>query len=574
LTGKRWATVVLAMLMALLALPGALAQDEASYSIDLGLRTEACDFPPLIAEDGANYIALELLSRLETYEEIPVVTGPVTGQAESEEAQLGEEATAEDSGEGEAVTITRRAPEPTVTLPREFKLAGTDYALRRSGDDRIHLFDAQSNQLGSPVIVRGGRIYLPADALFELGIALTYAPETGNMRLIGLLSDVRFDKDEETLRISTLLPATGFAEGLDDGFRVLLNGVFVKENSERELGDVSGTVLSIRNLPHHRLELAFRQETLSGYRLYAEPEAASFFRVHLGNHFDLVSYARTSSGEISLNVGFTRPTKVKTTLLQAPSRLVLDFEGAIYDEATRYVDVNIGGVRQIRVGQFQQTPPVVRVVVEMTSTLRYRILRQGQGERYFVQLYRGDRRSTVIMLDAGHGGSDPGATGITGVREKDITLQVTLKLAKALRNRGYEVVLTRDTDRFVSLGQRADLCNELLPMIFVSLHANWIDDPTFTGVMTFHFEGAPQAQALAHAVQRNLLLSTGAVDRKVRTASFFVLRETVVPAVLVEVGFLTNTQEEYKLRDPMYQKRIVDGLAQGIGEYMHTFGGF
>ncbi len=572
--GKRWAAIALAISLVLIAWPNALAQDEAAYRIDLGLRTEVCDFPPLIAENGANYIALDVLSRLDTYEEIPVVTGPVTEQAESEEAPLDEEAVAEDSEEGEAVTITRRPPEPAVTLPCEFTLAGRKYALRKSGDERLHLYDAQSDQLGSPAMVRTGRIYLPADTLFELGIALTYAPETGNMRLIGVLRDVRFDKTEETLRISTLLPATAFAEGLDDGFRVVLSGVFVKENRELELGDACGTVLGIRNLPHHRMELAFKQETLSGYKLYAEPEPAAFFRVHLGNHFDLVSYARTSSGEISLNVGFTRPTEAKTTLLQAPSRLVLDFEGAIYDEATRYVDVNVGGVRQIRVGQFQQTPPVVRVVVEMTSTLRYRVLRQGQGERYFVQLYRGDRRSAAIMLDAGHGGSDPGAIGVTGVYEKNIALEVTLKLAKALRNRGYEVIVTRDRDRFVSLGQRADLCNELLPMIFVSLHANWIDDPTFTGVMTFHFEGASQAQALAYTIQRNLVTSTGAVNRQVRTANFFVLRETVVPAVLVEVGFLTNSQEEYKLRDPMYQKRIVDGLAQGISEYMHTFGGF
>jgi N-acetylmuramoyl-L-alanine amidase len=394
------------------------------------------------------------------------------------------------------------------------------------------------------------------------------------MRLIGLLREARFDRSAETLRITTLLPATAFAEGADGGFRVVLSGVFVKENSERELGDASGTVLGIRNLPHHRLELSFRQERLSGYRLYTEPEPAAFFRVHLGNHFDLVSYARTSSGEISLNVGFTRPTQVKTMLLRSPDRLVLDFAGALYDRATKYVDVNVGGVRQIRVGQFQREPPVVRVVVEMTRALRYRVLRQGKGERYFVQLYRGDRRSAVIMLDAGHGGSDPGGIGVTGINEKDIVLEVTRKLARVLRSQGYEVILTRDEDRFVSLGQRADRCNELLPMIFVSLHANWMDDPTFSGVMTFHFEGAGEAQVLAHAIQRSLVSSTGAVDRQVRTANFFVLRETVVPAVLVEVGFLTNSAEEYRLRDPLYQQRIVNGLAQGIGEYMHTFGSF
>ena len=225
--------------------------------------------------------------------------------------------------------------------------------------------------------------------------------------------------------------------------------------------------------------------------------------------------------------------------LVSPNRLVLDFPGAIYDQATKYIDVGIGSVKQIRVGQFSTKPPVVRVVIEMKRALRYRVLKQGEGEKYYVQLYSKERRKAVIMLDAGHGGSDTGAIGVTGVYEKDITLPVTLALADSLRNLGYEVELTRDTDRFASLGERADRANELLPMIFVSIHANSIEDPAFSGVMTFHFNGASEASALADSIQRQLLASTGAVDRGVRTANFFVLRETVVPAVLVEIGFLT-----------------------------------
>ncbi len=575
-----------ALSLILLHLPSTVAQDAEVYQFDLGLRTELCDFPPLVVASGVNYVALDLLARAESYEEIPVVVGPVEEPpaapvaAPSDalpavpDASPPDDSAGEDS-EGEAIAIHRAASaKPAAALPREFLFNGVKYALRASADGAMQLYDSQGRPLGSALVAHEGRIYLSTDALFAMGMALTYAPETGNMRLIGLLCDVHFDRLTETLRVTTLLPATAFSESVSEGFRVVLAGVFVKENREIELQDVGKTTLATRNLPQHRVELRCTQKTPTGYKLYTEPEAATFFRVHLGNHFDLVSYSRTSSGEISLNVAFTRPTDAKPMLLHSPNRLVLDFPGTIYDQATQHVEVNVGGVREVRVGQFSQDPPIVRVVVEMTRSLRYRVLRQGEGERYYVQLYTGQRSQAAIMLDAGHGGSDTGAIGITGVFEKDIALKVTSRLAESLRNRGYGVVLTRDRDRFVSLGARADLCNELLPMIFVSIHANWIDDPLFTGVMTFHYEGSLEAGTLSHIIQRHLVSSTGAVDRQVRGADFFVLRETVVPAVLVEVGFLTNVGEEYKLRDPIYQGRIVDGLVSGIDEYMQAFGGY
>jgi len=581
---QRLAAVWALPLLGLLTLPSAGAREAPVFAFDLGVRTEHFEFPPLVARSGVNYVALDVLSHLDAFEETPVVVGPVAAAPETAEAEAdapggqlpgsGGHREAAGADEGEAIVVRgaaggRDAP----GLPREFRLDGRKYVLRLE-QGSVRLVDDQGRIVGSPAIVDAGRFYLAADTLFELGMALAYSPDTANLRLLGTLREAYYERLKGSLYISTLLPATGFAEAVAGGFRVVLDAVFVKENQEQELPVGGRTKLSIRNLPHHRLELRCMQEQLTGFKLYGGPAPATSFRVHFGNHFDLVSYERTSSGEIALRVAFTRPAEVTPQLLHSPNRLVLDFANTTYDEATRYIDVNIGGVRQIRVGQFAQEPPVVRVVVEMTRVLRYRILRQGDGECYYIQLYTGERSRAAIMLDAGHGGSDTGAIGVSGVYEKDLVLAVTRQVAQALRNRGYEVLLTRESDRFLSLGARADLCNRLLPMVFVSIHANSIEDPAFTGVMSFHFAGAGEAANLAHAIQRNLVSAAGAVDRGVRTANFFVLRETVVPAVLVEIGFLTNAVEESNLRDAFYQRRIVDGLTQGIDDYMRVFGGF
>jgi len=564
----------LLILGAVFLLPSATAEDSVSYTIDLGMRTVELGAPPVIGADGQNYVLFEALTQIDTYEELGATVGPVAEAQPEPAAQPDEESEDEGAG-GEAISILAKPASSVVgEVPKAFKLAGRQYSLDRSGG-QIRLLDSSGAGVGSACLVKHGRVYLPEDALAALGMALAYSPETGNMRLIGALGELLFSPKEMTLRFTTLLPAAAHAEPLEgEGFRVVVEGAYVEEPVTRLLQEAGEATVSVRNLSHHRLELRFTQQTETGYRLYTEPEPSVFFRIHFGNHFDLVSYERTSSGEISLNVVFTKPTDVSVATLVSPNRLVLDFPGAIYDQATKYIDVGIGSVKQIRVGQFSTKPPVVRVVIEMKRALRYRVLKQGEGEKYYVQLYSKERRKAVIMLDAGHGGSDTGAIGVTGVYEKDITLPVTLALANSLRNLGYEVELTRDTDRFASLGERADRANELLPMIFVSIHANSIEDPTFSGVMTFHFNGANEASALAHSIQRQLLASTGAVDRGVRTANFFVLRETVVPAVLVEIGFLTNALEEQKLRDPFYQKRIVNGMTRGIDQYLRDLGGF
>jgi N-acetylmuramoyl-L-alanine amidase len=180
----------------------------------------------------------------------------------------------------------------------------------------------------------------------------------------------------------------------------------------------------------------------------------------------------------------------------------------------------------------------------------------------------------VIVLDPGHGGGNPGATGSGGVTESSVNLAVGLKVKKLLENGGAKVVMTRSTDRYVaapgsSLGEelqaRLDVAEANKADIFISLHSNDNEDSGIQGIMTFY--NADNAKSLADSMQNAVIKSTGAVNKGVETATFYVLRNATMPSALIEMGFISNPQEEQNLDNPNYQAKIAQGIYQGIAGY-------
>ena len=184
----------------------------------------------------------------------------------------------------------------------------------------------------------------------------------------------------------------------------------------------------------------------------------------------------------------------------------------------------------------------------------------------------------VIVLDPGHGGRDRGATGIGGVREKDINLAVAKQLAAALRRQlGAKVVLTRSSDRFLSLARRVRIANRAKADLFVSIHANAHRRSSVQGVETYFMRGARakkgRSWTLAGLVHRNTIRAlrrnrTAVRSLGIKPAGFQVLRGVRMPAVLVETGFLTHRTEGHRLRQPDYQRRLVDGIVSGVRQFL------
>src|SRR5690554_163805 len=167
-----------------------------------------------------------------------------------------------------------------------------------------------------------------------------------------------------------------------------------------------------------------------------------------------------------------------------------------------------------------------------------------------------------VFLDAGHGGWDSGAVG-NGMLEKDVALSVTLKVGNILANHGVDVRYSRTSDVFVVLENRAYLANNVGADKFVSIHCNGFHDSSARGVETYSYPGSYSGGALAQSIQ-NSIIASGAytVNRGWKTANFAVLRLTAMPAALVELGFITNSQDANILRNR--QNDLAVAVAKGI----------
>ncbi|MBF0713624.1 N-acetylmuramoyl-L-alanine amidase [Gemella sp. GH3] len=202
--------------------------------------------------------------------------------------------------------------------------------------------------------------------------------------------------------------------------------------------------------------------------------------------------------------------------------------------------------------------------------------------------------SKVVFIDPGHGGSDSGAS-YYGLKEKDLALQVYNKLYSALQGQGYTVLSSRTTDKYVDVAtERSAMANRSNADIFISLHFNASGRGTGSsaqGIETYWYQSYAQypskinkdkhddperlknSKLLAEALHNNLIGSTGAVNRGIHRNTFAVLRETAIPAVLLELGYMDNYSESQKIRQSSYQDKLVAGIVKGINAYVGNFSG-
>ncbi|MFO7030938.1 N-acetylmuramoyl-L-alanine amidase [Limnospira fusiformis CCALA 023] len=174
-----------------------------------------------------------------------------------------------------------------------------------------------------------------------------------------------------------------------------------------------------------------------------------------------------------------------------------------------------------------------------------------------------------VVIDPGHGGSDPGAVGVGGIREKDVVISISLQVQQILEQNGVNVVMTRTDDRTIDLEPRVSLANRVGAVAFVSIHANAAYRAGATGVETFYHQ---TGYSLAQYIQNSILANFSLHNRGVKQARFYVLRNTTMPSALVEVGFLTNPNDARLLADPAQRTRMAQAIAQGILQYLRASG--
>lgn len=191
-----------------------------------------------------------------------------------------------------------------------------------------------------------------------------------------------------------------------------------------------------------------------------------------------------------------------------------------------------------------------------------------QKTQWFDHLFKQYRK--IIIIDAGHGGTDPGSVK-RGVQEKDINLQIALKLQKRLERKGYKVVMTRTDDTAISLSNRAKLANQAKGDLLISIHQNSFKDASVHGIEVFYTPGKESYDhQLANFIQEALINYTQAKDRHVReVTNLLVIRESKMPACLIESAYLSNDHEREMIQTEDYQDKIVTGIIEGIENFLN-----
>ena len=222
---------------------------------------------------------------------------------------------------------------------------------------------------------------------------------------------------------------------------------------------------------------------------------------------------------------------------------------------------------------------IAKAVNEGTVFLSQRI-----GEKvYIVEIYVPSEISKVnlesrgaqprgyykVFIDAGHGGTDPGALGY-GYRESDLNLQVAKKVESKLKSKGIDVKMSRNSDIFYSLSERAEMANDYGADAFVSIHQNSAEAKSANGIETYYNRKKEEDRPLSNDIQKQVISQTGANNRGVKNAEFTVLVKSKMISALVECGFITNELEVKKLSDSSYQDKLATGIANGIEEYLKS----
>ncbi|ANS74797.1 hypothetical protein AWM70_09495 [Paenibacillus yonginensis] len=309
-----------------------------------------------------------------------------------------------------------------------------------------------------------------------------------------------------------------------------------------------------------------------------------------------------SEGKLVLAVSGKVTPSVFT--ISAPDRIVVDLPGAAFSQTfgdqlplnaafSGQIDVQeISKVKDVRYALFSSSPAAVRVVLDLTSPAAYQVIDNQDGlitidlnvednggqpgggpiadpSQSGASLPTDTVGKKVIVIDAGHGGSDPGANSLNNRNEKDFTLAAVLKLQQVLAaDSRIEVVLTRSGDTYPTLQDRVALANGLKADVFVSIHGNKSPDggPGPKGIET-HYTNK-NSETLAKIMQKHLVQASGMADRGLKTGNLYVTKNTKMPAVLLECGFLSNPKDEAAMFSDEFQQQLAEGIAAGLKEFL------
>jgi len=355
------------------------------------------------------------------------------------------------------------------------------------------------------------------------------------------------------------------------------------------------------------------------------------------NLLNIRSYSHPDKTRIVIDL--SQGTEFRASTVSDPERIYIDIMGSIakLDEKTRQLEVNDGVIKQVRAAQFNGV--MSRIVVDLYQKSKYEVFSLLNPDRVVIDIFRSGGEvqvvpeylpptkpeekppvviepkisgQRVVIIDPGHGGSDPGAIGPTGLKEKEVTLGIALALEELFKKEGIPVYLTRDKDNFIFLEDRVNFANQKNGFVFVSIHINSVlkHRPEATGIETYvlssKYIGASAKDVadrenrasrmhpkldtdlaqiiadleesaniqysldLAEIVQKEMVNFLKLENRGVKQAPFVVLKGVNMAAVLVEIGFISNPSEEKLLKDSNFRKKAAESIFEAVKYYLQN----
>ena len=304
----------------------------------------------------------------------------------------------------------------------------------------------------------------------------------------------------------------------------------------------------------------------------------------------------STSGKKNASITVTTDKEIgdyRDFVLSSPERLVVDITDGKLDGVPENIEVNAAGISTIRLGDNDER---ARIVVDISNLKKYSVKQTSDNTIEITTVIKSPTTTEstqtsktsneassavahassekLIVLDAGHGGSDSGAVGYlngNAILEKNLTLEITNRVKDILEGAGYTVSLTRDDDSLPSLSERPAQANAENAAVFVSIHINAVDNaPNANGTEVYFAESnnddgyGTTSEQLAHNILDRMLYYMHSTNRGVKSAEHAVTRRCNMPAALAEVGFITNATEVYNMTTDEYQQKAAQGIAEGI----------
>jgi N-acetylmuramoyl-L-alanine amidase len=344
-----------------------------------------------------------------------------------------------------------------------------------------------------------------------------------------------------------------------------------------------------------RLKVGYTNENVASFEATPVPQPQNLNNV-VTQQISGIKFEKKDNGVRKISITTTGPVMYEWHRLKSPdNRFYIDISSALLQEKKLTVPVQDDLISDIRAGQFQKSPDVVRIVFKLAYPVDMKVLvspstanqlvieiSETPVDESFVAMNGVGstgylfKSNNIIVIDPGHGGGDYGAINPkSNLAEKDVNLAIALRLQELLSQAGWNAILTHSTDQDVTspdssnaeeLGARVNIANQQNACLFISIHCDASSNQDVKGTTTFYYKD--KDKPLAMILQQSLISALGTLNRGVKNAKFYVLKNTTMPSALIEVAFISSPDDSKLLSDSAFREKVAKAIYKGVLQYV------